>query len=105
MADNDGLTEAERAELEQLRAEKAAREEAKRQSAERAELERLRAERAVSVAEAAEDARIAESRERGRKLMEPDEDDLKMPAGQKMVLAVIAVIIVVMLAMQFLGGR
>ena len=37
--------------------------------------------------------------------MEPDEDDLKMPAGQKMVLAVIAVIIVVMLAMQFLGGR
>ena len=105
MADNDGLTEAERAELEQLRAEKAAREEAQRQSAERAELERLRAERAASEADAAEDARIAQSRERGRKLMEPDEDDLKMPKGQKMVLAVIALVIIVMLAMQLIGGR
>lgn len=105
MAENDGLTEAERAELEQLRAEKAAREEAARKSAERAELERLRAERSQSEADAAENARIAESRERGRKLMEPDEDDLRMPAGQKMVLGVIALVIVVMLAMQFLGGR
>ena len=82
MADNDGLTEAERAELEQLRAEKAAR-------------------------EAAEDASIAEARARGRKLMEPDEDDedLKMPAGQKMVLGIIALVVAVMLLMQFLGGR
>ena len=102
MADNDGLTEAERAELEQLRAE-----EASRQAAERAELERLRAEKSKSAREAAEDASIAEARARGRKLMEPDEDDedLKMPAGQKMVLGVIALVVVVMLLMQFLGGR
>ena len=59
MADNDGLTEAERAELEQLRAEKAAREEASHQAAERAELERLRAEKSKSAREAAEDASIA----------------------------------------------
>lgn len=104
MADNDGLTEAERAELEQLRAEKAAREEAGRQAAERAELERLRAEKSKSAREAAEDASIAEARARGRKLMEPDED-LKMPAGQKMVLGIIALVVVVMLLMQFLGGR
>ena len=47
------------------------------------------------------------SRARGRKLMEPDEDDedLKMPAGQKMVLGVIALVVVVMLLMQFFGGR
>lgn len=107
MADNDGLTEAERAELEQLRAEKAACEEASRQAAERAELERLRAEKSKSAREAAEDASIAEARARGRKLMEPDEDDedLKMPAGQKMVLGVIALVVVVMLLMQFFGGR
>lgn len=107
MADNDGLTEAERAELEQLRAEKAAREEASRQAAERAELERLRAEKSKSAREAAEDANIVEARARGRKLMEPDEDDedLKMPVGQKMVLGIIALVVVVMLLMQFLGGR
>ena len=39
--------------------------------------------------------------------MEPDEDDedLKMPAGQKMVLGVIALVVVVMLLMPFFGGR
>lgn len=107
MADNDGLTEAERAELEQLRAEKAAREEAARQSAERAELERLRAEKSRNARDAAEDAHIAEARERGRKMMVPDDDDedLRMPVGQKMVLGVIALVVVVMLLMQFLGGR
>ena len=58
-----------------------------------------------SAREAAEDASIAEARARGRKLMEPDEDDedLKMPAGQKMVLGIL--VVVVMLLMQFLGGR
>lgn len=107
MADNDGLTEAERAELEQLRAEKAAREQASRQAAERAELERLRAEKSRNARQAAEDASIAEARERGRKLMEPDEDDadLKMPAGQKVVLGVIALVVLIMVVMQFLGGR
>ena len=76
-------------------------------AAERAELERLRAEKSKSAREAAEDASIAEARARGRKLMEPDEDDedLKMPAGQKMVLGIIALVVVVMLLMQFLGGR
>ena len=105
MADNDGLTEAERAELEQLRAEKAAIDDMSVQT--EAELERLRAEKSKSAREAAEDASIAEARARGRKLMEPDEDDedLKMPAGQKMVLGIIALVVVVMLLMQFLGGR
>ena len=88
-------------------AQKAAREKASRQAAERAELERLRAEKSKSAREAAEDASIAEARARGRKLMEPDEDDedLKMPAGQKMVLGIIALVVAVMLLMQFLGGR
>lgn len=84
-----GLSEQERAELERLRAEKAERERAERDRAERAELERLRAER-----ERAEyDARVAEVRERNRRAMEPDED-LNMPFAQKVVLAVLALIVV-----------
>ena len=64
-----GLSEQERAELERLRAEKAERE--------RAEY----------------DARVAEVRERNRRAMEPDED-LNMPPAQKVVLAVLALIVV-----------
>ncbi len=105
MSDQTTLSEEERAELEQLRAEKAAREKAQAEAAQRAELEQLRAEQAKSAAEQQEAARIAAERERGRKLMEPDEDDedIKMPVGQKLVLGVIALVAVVMVLLQVLG--
>ena len=106
--DNTPLTDAERAELEQLRAEKQAREDAERARRERAELERLRAERAqsqsVASAGAAQDKRIQESRERGRKLMEPD-DDLSMPLGQKLVLVGIAIAVVAIVALLMFGPK
>ena len=98
MADDTGLTDEERAELEQLRAEKAARQQAERDAAERAELERLRAQRAADEAE----LRTAEARERGRKLMEPD-DDLRMPLGQKIVILAIVGVAAVWLAVTILG--
>lgn len=105
MADTN-LSDAERAELEQLRAEKAARESEQAAAKERAELEALRAEKAAADERAAEaaqaqrdaekeaelDARDAAVRERAREIMEPDED-LKMPFAQKVVLFVIAVLI------------
>lgn len=87
------LTDEERAELERLRAEKAAR-----NAAQKAELESLRAEQA----EAEQMARDAERRERAREYMEPDED-LKMPLGQKLVLLVLAIIVAVFV-MSFVGG-
>lgn len=91
-------TDEERAELERLRAEKAAREQAARNAAQKAELESLRAEQA----EAEQMARDAERRERAREYMEPDED-LKMPLGQKLVLLVLAIIVAVFV-MSFVGG-
>lgn len=111
------LSDEERAELEALRSEKAAREERERAARERAELEALRSESAqrsqpvkreaaaaaARAAEAEEDRRIREQRERGAKLMEPD-DDLRMPLGQKVVLGVIALLVVIILFMtKFLG--
>ena len=103
------LTDEERAELEALRAEKAARLEREQAERERAELEELRAERAQAAVktatpvrgradDAAEDRRIREARERGEKLMMPD-DDLRMPMGQKIVLATIAVLIILAVIM------
>ena len=98
MADETPLTNEERAELEKLRAEKkAAREQAQAQARERRELERLKEEKQQQEAEAAAMRREAELREKGRELMEPDEDDLKMPLGQKIVLALVALIAVVVL--------
>lgn len=119
------LTDAERAELEALRAEK-----------ERRELEALRAEKARAVqteaqtqAESAatdEDAqlaaaqqraarqaaqqeaeqirRIQEQRAKGRALMEPDEDDedIKMPLGQKIVIATVVILAVIFVVSQFI---
>ena len=90
------LTDEERAELEALRAEKAAFEARERAERERAELEALRKERARSSEQAAqarsrerrtqelreEDQRIREARERGARLMEPG-DDLRMPTGRR----------------------
>lgn len=119
------LTDAERAELEALRAEK-----------ERRELEALRAEKACVVqaeaptqaesAAADKDAqlaaaqqraarqaaqqeaeqirRIQEQRAKGRALMEPDEDDedIKMPLGQKIVIATVVILAVIFVVSQFI---
>lgn len=98
MADDNALTDDERAELERLRAEKADRERA----AERAELERLRAEAAVEREREAADARVEKIRERNRKIMEPDDDDLRMPLAQKLVLG-IAILLMVAFAFYTLG--
>ena len=132
------LTDAERAELEALRAEKERAElEALRAEKERAELEALRAEKtraAQSAAQAAvqaeaaaaEDAqlvaaqyraarkaaqqeakqirRIQEQRAKGRALMEPDEDDedIKMPLGQKIVIGTVVILAVIFVVSQFI---
>ena len=140
------LTDAERAELEALRAEKERRElEALRAEKERRELEALRAEKtraaqaeaqaeanaaaedaAAEVAAAAEDAqlvadqqraarqaaqqeaeqirRIQEQRAKGRALMEPDEDDedIKMPLGQKIVIGTVVILAVIFVVSQFI---
>ena len=127
------LTDAERAELEALRAEKERRElEALRAEKERAELEALRAEKTrAAQAEAAVQAevdaaveseaqqraarqaaqqeaeqvrRIQEQRAKGRALMEPDEDDedIKMPLGQKIVIGTVVILAVVFVVSQFI---
>ena len=63
MADqNNSLTDQERAELEQLRAEKAARQEQEAAQRERAELEQLRAEKVQQAQRAAEDAQLEQAR-------------------------------------------
>ena len=116
------LTDEERAELEALRAEKAEREAREQAARERAELEALRAERAsqsapqpapqpakpaqqarATAVESEEDRRIREARERGAKLMEPD-DDLRMPMGQKIVLAVLVALVIIVFVMTRLVG-
>ncbi len=109
MAQTEGLSEEERAELEQLRAEKAAREQAARDERERAELEQLRAEkvRAAKAAGAREDAARAHAEEvadleSARKFMEPD-DDLKMAPGQKIVILAVVGVAAVFLLMNILG--
>ena len=81
MSNDDALTDSERAELEALRAQAAARQNAQV----RAELEAQR--------QAQEDARITHIREVNRRAMEPDED-LHMPFAQKLVLGVLAVIVI-----------
>ncbi|MCI1664996.1 MAG: hypothetical protein LKI25_01300 [Atopobiaceae bacterium] len=104
MADETNpLSDDERAELEALRAEKAAKAKAAAEAAERSELEALRAEKATGEAQAeqaaadrATDEAIAERRERNRKLVEPDvdDDDIKMPIAQKVILVLVAFIMV-----------
>lgn len=104
--DDAPLTDAERAELEQLRAEKAEREEHERIRRERAELERLRAERTATsdAPTTRKDEADAIARERARRLMEPG-DDLSMPPAQKIVLGGLVVVVIAILAMYFLGPR
>lgn len=64
---------------------------------ERRELEELRAEKAVAAKEQEEIRHEQAQRERGRKLMEPD-DDLKMPLGQKItIVAVVGLAIIFIL--------
>ena len=127
------LTDAERAELEALRAEKERRElEALRAEKERAELEALcvektraaqaeaavqaevdaaaeseaqqRAARQAAQQEAEQIRRIQEQRAKGRALMEPDEDDedIKMPLGQKIVIGTVVILAVIFVVSQFI---
>lgn len=130
------LTDAERVELEALRAEKERAElEALRAEKERRELEALRSEKtraaqaaaqAEAEAAAAEDAqlvaaqqraarkaaqqeaeqirRIQEQRAKGCALMEPDEDDedIKMPLGQKIVIGTVVILAVIFVVSQFI---
>ena len=103
---SDALTAEERAELEELRREKAAREEAQAAARERAELEQLKAERERYETERATDEHIAQVRAQGRQLMEPDEDDedIRMPLGQKIVLLVIFGLAAALLLATILGN-
>lgn len=126
------LTDAERAELEALRAEKERRElEALRAEKERAELEALRAEKTrAAQAEAAVQAevdataeseaqqraarqaaqqeaeqmrRIQEQCAKGRALMEPDEDDEDIKMpGQKIVIGTVVILAVIFVVSQFI---
>ena len=127
------LTDAERAELEALRAEKERAElEVLRAEKDRRELEALRAEKIrAAQAEAAVQAevdaaveseaqqraarqaaqqeaeqirRIQEQRAKGRALMEPDEDDedIKMPLGQKIVIGTVVILAVIFVVSQFI---
>lgn len=96
-SDATPLSEDERRELEELRAQKREREEAEQAMRERRELERLRSEQAQASASRTADGnrqlREQAARERGRRLMEPGED-LSMPPGQKIVLAIVFLIVI-----------
>ena len=122
------LTDAERVELEALRAEKERRElealraektraaQAEAQAAAQAEAEAAAAEDAQLVAaqqraarkaaqqEAEQIRRIQEQRAKGRALMEPDEDDedIKMPLGQKIVIGTVVILAVIFVVSQFI---
>lgn len=90
------LTAEERAELEQLRAEKRERERALQAKRERAELEQLRSMRAAREhTSEVDDANQARAEKRS--IMEPD-DDLSMPLGQKIVLVAVALIVLAIVA-------
>ena len=104
------LTDAERAELEALRAEKTravqAEAQAEAAAAEDAQLvaNQQRAARQAAQQEAEQIRRIQEQRAKGRALMEPDEDDedIKMPLGQKIVIGTVVILAVVFVVSQFI---
>ena len=107
------LTDAERAELEALRAEKtrAAQAEAQAQTEadtapEDAQLvaAQQRAARQAAQQEAEQIRRIQEQRAKGRALMEPDEDDedIRMPLGQKIVIGTVVILAVIFVVSQFI---
>jgi len=101
------LSEDERRELEELRAQKRAREEAEQARKDREELERLRVEQARAASAnqrtsgtpnsskppSQEELRVRAARDRGKKLMEPG-DDLSMPLGQKLVLVAVFLMVI-----------
>lgn len=119
------LTDEERAELEALRAEKERRE-LEELRAEKAHAIQAEAQTQADLAAADEDAqlaaaqqraarqaaqreaeqirRIQEQRAKGRALMEPDEDDedIKMPLGQKIVIATVVILAVIFVVSQFI---
>lgn len=105
--------EKERRELEALRAEKARAVQAEAQNqAERAAADedaqlmaaQQRAARQAAQREAEQIRRIQEQRAKGRALMEPDEDDedIKMPLGQKIVIATVVILAVIFVVSQFI---
>lgn len=105
--------EKERRELEELRAEKARAVQAEAQTqAESAAVDedaqlmaaQQRAARQVAQREAEQIRRIQEQRAKGRALMEPDEDDedIKMPLGQKIVIATVVILAVIFVVSQFI---
>ena len=106
------LTDAERAELEALRAEKTraaqaeAQAEAEAAAAEDAQLvaAQQRAAHQAAQQEAEQIRRIQEQRAKGRALMEPDEDDedIKMPLGQKIVIGTVVILAVIFVVSQFI---
>ena len=115
------LTDAERAELEALRAEKERRElealraektrAAQAEAAVQAEVDAVaeseaqqRAARKAAQQEAEQIRRIQEQRAKGRALMEPDEDDedIKMPLGQKIVIGTVVILAVIFVVSQFI---
>ena len=104
------LTDAERAELEALRAEKTRAAQAQAQAevaaAEDAQLaaDQQRAARQAAQQEAEQIRRIQEQRAKGRALMEPDEDDedIKMPLGQKIVIGTVVILAVIFVVSQFI---
>ena len=87
MAVNEGLSEEERAELDRLRAEK----------------KRAAIAEKASREEAARAAQLAADREHARKIMEPDEDELKMAPGQKIVIAAVVGVALVWLLVTVIG--
>lgn len=105
--------EKERRELEELRAEKARAVQAEAQTqAESAATDedvqlveaQQRAARHAAQQEAEQIRRIQEQRAKGRALMEPDEDDedIKMPLGQKIVIATVVILAVIFVVSQFI---
>ena len=63
-----------------------------------------RAARQAAQQEAEQIRRIQEQRAKGRALMEPDEDDedIKMPLGQKIVIGTVVILAVVFVVSQFI---
>ena len=101
--------EKDRRELEALRAEKtrAAQAEAAVQAEVDAAVEseaQQRAARQAAQQEAEQIRRIQEQRAKGRALMEPDEDDedIRMPLGQKIVIGTVVILAVIFVVSQFI---
>ena len=63
-----------------------------------------RAARQAAQQEAEQIRRIQEQRAKGRALMEPDEDDedIKMPLGQKIVIGTVVILAVIFVVSQFI---